>query len=171
MRAGRAGELHREAADAARGTVDQHALARAEPAVVEQPLPGGERGQRDRGALGVPERPRLRHQQLGGHRRVVGRDAVAVERREREHLVAGRDAGDAGPDFLDHSGELVGRDRRQAVDRPFQLVAGDRRRVHADERLRRTGSWPVGVLDRELLGTARRTQPDDAHQPRVQSRS
>ena len=35
--------------------------------------------------------------------------------------------------------------------------------MHADERLRRTGSRPVGLLDRELLGTARRTQPDDAH--------
>ena len=67
VRAARAGELHGEPADAARGTVDQHALARGEPAVVEQPLPGGERGQRDRGALGVPERPRPGHQQLGRH--------------------------------------------------------------------------------------------------------
>jgi hypothetical protein len=68
------------------------------------------------GALDVPERPRPRHQQLGAHRRVVGCDAVAVERREREHLVAGRDAGGAGSDFLDHSGEFVARDRQQAVD-------------------------------------------------------
>ena len=104
MRAARAGELHGEAADAARGTVDQHALFGDEPAVVEQPLPGGERGQRDRGAFGMPERPRPGDQQFGGERRVVGCDAVAVERREREHLVAGRDAGDAGSDFLDHSG-------------------------------------------------------------------
>ena len=144
-------------ADATRGTVNQDALGCGEPGVVEQSLPGGERGQRDRGALGVPERARPRHQQLGGQRRVVGCDAVAVERREREHLVAGRDAGDAGSDFLDHSGELVGRDRRQAIDRPFQLVTGDRRRVHADERLRRTRSRPFGLLDRELLGAARRT--------------
>ena len=43
-RAGRAGELHREPADATGGTVDQDALASVEPAVVEQPLPGGERG-------------------------------------------------------------------------------------------------------------------------------
>jgi hypothetical protein len=66
--------------------------------VVEQPLPGAERGQRDRGALGVPERPRPGHQQLGGQHRVVSCNAVAVERREREHLVAGRDAGDVGSD-------------------------------------------------------------------------
>jgi hypothetical protein len=111
----------------------------------------------------MPERPRLRHQQLGGQRRVVGRDAIAVERGEREHLVAGRDAVHALPDFLDHSGELVGRDRRQTVARPFEFAAGDRRRVHADERLRRTGSWPIGVLDHELLGTARRAQPEDPH--------
>jgi hypothetical protein len=51
VRAARAGELHSEPADAARGTVDQHALVCAEPAVVEQPLPGGERGQRGIAAL------------------------------------------------------------------------------------------------------------------------
>jgi hypothetical protein len=111
----------------------------------------------------VPERPRLGHQQLGGHRGVVGRDAVAVERGEREHLVAGRDAGGVRADLLDHAGELVGRDRGQTVDRPFQLATGDRRRVHADERLRRAGPRPIGLLDRELLRPARRTQPDDAH--------
>jgi hypothetical protein len=66
VRAGRTGELHRVPADVARGTVDQHALAGNEPAVVEQPLPGGERGQRDRGALVVSERPRPGDQQLGG---------------------------------------------------------------------------------------------------------
>jgi hypothetical protein len=37
VRAVRTGELHRERADPARGTVDQHALARAEPAVIEEP--------------------------------------------------------------------------------------------------------------------------------------
>ena len=103
MRAARAGELHGERADSAGGTMDQDTLVWAEPAVVEQPLPGGERGQRERGALGVPERPRPRHQQLGGERRVVGCDAVAVERREREHLVTGRDAGDVASNFFDDS--------------------------------------------------------------------
>ena len=167
--AGRAGELDGEAADGASRTVDEDAPVRAEPAVVEQPLQGGERGQRDRGALGMTERPRLRHEQFGGQRGVVGRDAIAVERGEREHLVAGRDHGDVAADFLDHSAEFVGRDRRQTVDRPLQLAAGDRRRVHADERLRQTGSWPVGVLDRELFGTACRAQPDDPHHATFQS--
>ena len=103
---------------------------------------------------------------MAGQRHAIVQDfahAIAVERGQREHLVAGRDAGDARADFLDHSGQFVGRDRRQTVDRPFQLAAGDRRRVHADKRLRQTGSWPVGLLDRELRWTARRTQPDDAH--------
>ena len=44
VRAGCAGELYREAADAARGPVDQHALVCAEPAVVEESLPGAEAG-------------------------------------------------------------------------------------------------------------------------------
>jgi hypothetical protein len=35
--------------------------------------------------------------------------------------------------------------------------------VHADERLHRTGSWPVILLDRELLAIAWRAKPDDAH--------
>ena len=157
MRAARAGELNGESPDATRGTVDQYPLACGEPAVVEQPLPGGERGQRDRGALGVPERARLRRQQLGGQRRVVRCDAIAVERREREDLVADRYIRDAGSHFLDHSGELVGRDRRQAVGGPFQLATGYRRGMHAHERLRRTRSRPVGLPDCKLLGAARRT--------------
>jgi hypothetical protein len=169
VRGRRAGELHREPADAARGTVDQDALAGLEPAVVEQPLPGGERGQRYRGALGVRERPRPGHQQLGGHGRVVGCNAVAVERRKREHLVARRDIGNARADLLNHSGKLVGRDRGQAVKRPFQLAAGDRRRMHAHERLPERRPRPVGLLECKLLRTARRTQPDDAHHATFQS--
>jgi hypothetical protein len=68
---------------------------------------------------------------IGRHRRVVGCNSVAVERREREHLVARRDVGNAGAGLLNHSGELIGRDRGQAV----KLAAGDRRRIHAHERL------------------------------------
>ena len=131
--------------------------------MVEQPLPGAERRQRDRGALGMLERPRPADEQLGGHGGVVGGDAVAIERREREHLVAHRDVGHARPHLLDHAGELVGRDRRQPVDRPRQLVASDRGRVHADERLRGTGSRPLDLLDHELLRTSRSTEPHDAH--------
>jgi hypothetical protein len=162
-RTARARELDRERTHRDRGSVDQHALAGSQPAVVEEALPGGQRRQGDRGALGGAERPRPRHQKLGRHCGVVGRDAVPVERREREDLVARRDGGDAGSGLLDHSGELVGRDRRQAVDRPLQLIARDRRRVHPHERLAGPGAWSTGLLDRELPGTARRPQPDDAH--------
>jgi hypothetical protein len=71
-----------------------------------------------------------------GKRRVVRRDAVAIERREREHVLAGRDA---GPGCLDHS------------------------REHTDEHLPRTGPRPLRLLDRQLFGTARRKEPNDAH--------
>jgi hypothetical protein len=89
VRAARAGELHGEPSHAPGGTLDQHALALAEPAVVIQALPRGERGQRDRSALGVPECSRPGHQKLGGQRRVVGGHAIAIEWCEREDLLAG----------------------------------------------------------------------------------
>ena len=59
MRAAVARELDGEAAHPAGGAVDEHSLARDEVAVVEEPLPGAETGERDRGALDVAERSGL----------------------------------------------------------------------------------------------------------------
>jgi hypothetical protein len=81
----------------------------------------------------------------------------------------GRDAGDGGSDLLDDTGQLVGRDGGQAVDRPLELVAGERCRVHPDERLTATGSRSVELLDREPLRAARLTEPDGTHHARARS--
>jgi hypothetical protein len=155
-----AGQLHGKSAHRPGGAGDQHALARAQGAVVEQPLPGGERRQRYRSGLGVPEVGRPAHQQLLRHHREVGGHTVAVEGREREHPRAGRDARDALAQLRHHAGELVRGDRGQAVHRPLELVARDRRRVHPDERLAPPGPWALGLLEGELL---RSRQPQDAH--------
>lgn len=143
----RARKLDREPADRPGGAVDQDAFSRGQPPVVEQPLPGAERRKRDRGALGVLDRPRLADEQLGGHRRVVGGDAVTVERREREHPVAGREPGHVRAELSDDAGELVGRDRGQPVDGPLQLAAGDRGRPDADECLPWAGRRALGLFD------------------------
>jgi hypothetical protein len=57
--------------------------------VVEEALPGGESGERERCALDMCEAPR--------DGRVFGRDAVTVERRQREDLVVLGDATRGGP--------------------------------------------------------------------------
>ena len=64
-------------------------------AVVEQRLPRGERGLRDRGGLDEVDPRRLRRQaaNLDGH--AVGGPAVAVPVDEAIHLVAHRHAGGA----------------------------------------------------------------------------
>jgi hypothetical protein len=53
--AGAAGDLGRGDADAARGGVDEHALAGLQPAVADEPAPRGRVVDRDRGGLGEGE--------------------------------------------------------------------------------------------------------------------
>ena len=129
------GQRRGELADAAGGPVDEDPLARSEPAVVEQPLPGAERSERHGRRLGVAERTRLGREQLGRDRRVLGGDPVAVECGHPVHLVADGHVVDAGAEGDDDARQLVGGDRREPVDGPFELVARERRRVDADERL------------------------------------
>ena len=141
-----AGQRRGELADPAGGPVDEHALARGEPAVLEKPLPGAERGERHGGRLGVAERTRLGREQLGRDRGVVGRDSVAVERGHPVHLVTDGQPVDAGPEGSHDAGQLIGGDRREPVDWPLELVARERRRVDAHERLVRRpapGSRPA----------------------------
>ena len=66
--------------------------------------------------------------------------------RARHHPFAAR---------LNPAGELIGRDRRQPVDRPRQLITGDRGRLDADKHLARTRLGPHDLLQHESL----RVQP------------
>ncbi len=143
----------------------QHPLAFLEPAVVEQPLPGAQRGKRDRRALDVTERSRLRREDPCGDDCVLGGGAVAVEAGERVHRLADLDIGHVGGNRHDDPGELVRRDCGKTVDGPVELVPGDRGGVDADERL--TRPWPrdLDLLDGKLGGAAGRVQADRRHRP------
>jgi len=79
VRAALASELGRELADPTRGSVNEDALARCQLAVIEEPLPGTERREGDRGRLRMRERSRLRRQEFAGDGRVVRGDAIAIE--------------------------------------------------------------------------------------------
>jgi hypothetical protein len=72
-------------------------------------------------------------QQVGREGDVFGGDAVAIERRQREHLVVDGDAGDAVSELDDDARELVGGNRRQAIDGPAELVASDRCRADSNQ--------------------------------------
>ena len=69
---------------------------------------------------------------------VLGGHAIAVERRQRIHLVTAVD---------DDARELVRRNRGQSVYRPLQLATGDRRRMDAHQSLARTGRRRLDLLD------------------------
>ena len=130
-------ELGREVADAAGRSVDQHPLALLQSPVIEQPLPGAERGQGDGGALLVAERLRLGSEERGPDDDVLGRGAVAIEVGERPHRVTDRQRVDIGPDGGHLARELVRRDRGQPIHRPSELVRRDRGGMDPDERFAR----------------------------------
>ena len=78
--------------------------------MLEEALPGAEAGERERGASTCAT-PRLRCEAPSRDGRVLGGDAVAVERGQREDLVALADVTHVGRDRRDDPGELVRRDR------------------------------------------------------------
>ena len=149
------GELDGEMADAAARAVDHDALPGLQPAVVEEALPGAQGGERQGRGLEVVERLRLRRERRGRNDGVLGGRAVAVERRQREDLVAGRDSVHVRADRLDHARELVRRRRRKPVDRPLELVAGERGGVDPDERLAWFRHGHVDLLEHEPVDPGR----------------
>jgi hypothetical protein len=139
--------------------------------VVDQRLPGGQRGKRQGGGLGMRGGHGLGREVGGRDGHVVGRGAVPVELDQPEHLVAGRHAGDARPQGPDCTGHLVrGNDRRAvpAVARgpgqvPGQLGEGNSPGVHGDQRLPRAGRRLRGRLVDELLRPAACMRPQRHH--------
>ena len=103
LRTERLGDLHREGAHAAGGTVDQHALPCLDPAVVAESLQRGDAGQRDRSGLLESERRRLRREALCGSRRVLGKGAAG----RAEHLVAWLELGHVLADRLDRPRDVA----------------------------------------------------------------
>ena len=87
--------------DPAGGAVDQYLLPLFKPAMDEEPLPGAERGERDRGALDVIEVARLRSKEVAANERELGCGAVAIEVAECVDLFADLDVVHAGSDAVD----------------------------------------------------------------------
>jgi hypothetical protein len=71
--------------------------------VVEEALPGAESGERERCTFDMREAPRLGREHVRRDDR-VGRDAVPVERRQREDLVVRSEATRVGSDRDDYPG-------------------------------------------------------------------
>ena len=137
-------DLHRERADPARGTVDEHRLAGFHVSLIAQRLEGDEPGQGDRGSLLEGEVCRLQGQRVLVRRGVIGERADAPA----EDLVTGLEPRDLAADRLDLSRDVrpadfvlraaqpVDRsgDVRQPVhDRPVGRI--DARRADADQHL------------------------------------
>jgi hypothetical protein len=73
---------------------------------------------------------------------VLGSHTVAIERRERIDLVTAAD---------DNARKLVRRNRRQSIDRPLQLAACNRRRMHAHQHLARIRRRRLDLLDLQAV--------------------
>jgi hypothetical protein len=111
MRAAPVSQLRRELADTTHSSVYEYPLAGREAAMNEETLPGTECRQRHRCAFHVAERSRLPREERSRDGGVLGRDPVAVERRQRIDLVAHGDAHDVVRDPRNHAGQLVRRNR------------------------------------------------------------
>ena len=156
-------ELGREMTDTTGRSVDQHALPCLQRSVIEQPLPRAQRGQRDGRALLVTDRSRFRRKDRGPDDDVLGRGAIAIEVGERPYWVADGERSHIGSDGGHLARELVRRGRRKAICRPSQLIGGDRRCVHTDERFAGSGLRRPDPLEHERLRPARFVEPDRPH--------
>src|SRR5262245_40176573 len=129
-----AGDLNGKAANSASGAVDQHALARRKPRVIEEGLPDRKRRNRDGGRLRMINCRWLRRQIGGVDRNILRGGAISAERGQRIDLVADRHIADAVRHALDDAGNLVSRYRGQAlrpVAIPVRFRPGQLRRRNA----------------------------------------
>jgi hypothetical protein len=155
-----AGELHRDRPHAARSAVDQDGLAGGQAAVVEQALPGGQSGDRQRGRHGVVDIRRQWCEVAGLHRGVLGERAVAGPVGQSEHPLADTQAGGAVSQFDDDTRQFVAGHARRPVTaraigprgRPVELPGGETRSVHPHDDV---------VLGRVRVGQVRQGQPCD----------
>jgi hypothetical protein len=103
----RAGQLHGDRADAARGAVDEDALPGLEVGMAEQGLPGGESGDGQRGGRDVVDVGGQRGEVAGFDRGVLGQGAVAGPVGQAVHALPDGQAGGAVAEFGDDAGQFV----------------------------------------------------------------
>src|SRR6185503_13630928 len=107
VRAARLRDLHGEMPDPAGCGEDQHAALRADSGRLDQRLPRGEAGERQRRGLDVAEALRDQGQLAGGRRDVLGvRCGLARKTRHAEDPVAWREARHAAAELLDDAGHV-----------------------------------------------------------------
>ena len=131
--------------NAARGTGDQRGLSAFEPAAVEQRLPRGHAGHRERGGLLVAETGRLPCIVLA---EAIANSAYPPARDVPEHVVALGEA--VGTRELDRARSVSAEQRwkprfgQPAPGLPVRRVDG--RSAHPDQHLAVAGLGPVGLL-------------------------
>jgi hypothetical protein len=94
---------------------------------------------------------------------VLGGRAVAIERGECVHGVADRHVCHVGRDLGDDARQLVRRDRREAVDRPLELVPRDGGGEDLHERLAGAELGDRDVVEAERFDTSGFMQADGSH--------
>jgi hypothetical protein len=143
-------QLRRKGTDTAGNAVNQHPLARREMPMIEQPLPGAERGEGDCSRFRVIERSWLRGEESRRDGDVLRRRSITIERRQREDRVASCDVLDVTRDECNDSRELVRRDCWKPVSRPIEFIARNRCGMNAYERLSMPGLRGLNLLDSDL---------------------
>src|SRR5512132_6071 len=147
-------------ADTAVCARDADALTRLKSPMDYQRLPCAEARHWQRGRLDMAQRTRFWPEGLRGHERVFGRRAVAVERYERDDVIA---SGEPIRVLDNDTRQLIGRDRRQPVAGPLQLATCDRSSMDTDQHLSRTGARLLDLLQLEVLDLTRRVQTNGSH--------
>src|SRR6187397_407476 len=139
-------------ADTAVCTGDTDALIWLKLPMDYQRLPCTEAGHWQSCRFDMAQRTRFWPENLRRHERVVGRRAVAIERHERDDIIASRKLVGV---LHDDARQLIRRDRWQPVDGPLQLATGDRSSMDAHQHLSRTGSRRLDLLQPEILEPTR----------------
>src|SRR5512132_4280081 len=155
-------------ADTAVCARDADALTRLKSPMDYQRLPCAEARHWQRGRLDMAQRTRFWPEGLRGHERVFGRRAVAVERYERDNVIA---SGKPNHVLDNDTRQLIGRDRRQPVAVPLQLATCDRSSMDTDQHLSRTGARLLDLLQPEVLDPTRRVQTNGSHSKTLSHRS
>jgi hypothetical protein len=119
-------------------------------AVIEEPLPGAERSEWNRGRFRVIERSWLGGKKSRRDSDVVGRRSITIEGRQREDRVASYDVFDVTCDECNDSRELVRRGCWKPFSRPLELIARNRCGVNTYKRLSMPRLRCLNLLDSDL---------------------
>jgi hypothetical protein len=157
--------------DTAGGAVDEHPLPSLQPPVVEESLPSAQPCERERGALDMTERSRLRQQRHRRRNDKLGGRAITVKRQQTVHRLTDRNPIDAHADRSNDARELIGGNRRKTIGRPFQLVAREPRRVDTHQRLSLDRLGYLDLVQRQRFGSGRSVQSRGSHRAPLIARS